>query len=114
MQCHVTKRVPFPNIVRTLMKSGILCAATLLAAPLFSVASLANDPDGKPADEAKAEQTEPEAEAGSGKEPIAVDTPEVKVEEKRICRRIRIDASSRRATRVCKTKEEWRLFNQRR
>ena len=32
-------------------------------------------------------------------------------EEKRICRRIRLDMSSRRAERVCKTREEWREFN---
>ncbi|MEP2736505.1 MAG: hypothetical protein ABJP34_09410 [Erythrobacter sp.] len=39
-----------------------------------------------------------------------VAAPEVK-EEKRICRRIRADASSRRKTKVCMTSVEWRKFN---
>lgn len=36
------------------------------------------------------------------------------VEEERICRRIRTDMASRRATKVCLTREEWREFNQHR
>ncbi|MEO9463108.1 MAG: hypothetical protein ABJ242_10260 [Marinomonas sp.] len=32
--------------------------------------------------------------------------------EKRICRRIRTDASSRRKTKICMTSAEWRAANQ--
>jgi hypothetical protein len=35
-------------------------------------------------------------------------------EEQRICRRVRLDAASRRGTRVCLTQAGWRDFNQRR
>ena len=35
-------------------------------------------------------------------------------EEALICRSIRLDASSRRKTRVCRTQEGWRQLNQRR
>ncbi len=31
--------------------------------------------------------------------------------EKRICKQIATDMSSRRRTRVCKTREEWRVFD---
>lgn len=96
------------------MKSGMLCAATLMVAPAFSVATLASAPEEKHTIDAQAEEGEAEAQDKVKEEPAAIETPEVKAEEKRICRRVKLDMSSRRATRVCKTKEEWRLFNQRR
>ncbi len=85
------------------MKTGILCAATLLIAPVVANAAIASDPENEQA----ATKEMPQAEAGEGAE-------KAKVEDKRICRRVRLDASSRRGTKVCKTKEEWREFNQRR
>lgn len=35
-------------------------------------------------------------------------------EEERVCRSVKLDMSSRRKTKVCKTADEWREFNQRR
>lgn len=96
------------------MKSGMLCAAALMAAPAFSVATLASEPEEKRTVDAQAEENEAEAQDKVEGESAVIETPEVKAEEKRICRRVKLDMSSRRATRVCKTKEEWRLFNQRR
>ena len=40
--------------------------------------------------------------------------PEVKAEEERTCRYVKLDMSSRRKSKVCKTADEWREFNQRR
>ena len=85
------------------MKPGILCAATLFAAPLMTGAAIASDPEHEQA----ATKDMPETKASE-------DAEKSKVEDKRICRRVRLDASSRRGTKVCKTKEEWREFNQRR
>jgi hypothetical protein len=82
-------------------------ACTLVAAPAFA------------APQAKAE-AEPQTEAQSGDETAAKAgeaEPEANAEAeeaKRICRRIRVDMSSRRGTRVCMTADEWREFNQRR
>ncbi|MEM7700891.1 MAG: hypothetical protein AAF251_03035 [Pseudomonadota bacterium] len=36
---------------------------------------------------------------------------EEKAEEKKICKRIAADAASRRRTKVCRTREEWKNFN---
>ncbi len=85
------------------MKTGILCAAALFVVPFVASAATASDPE----NEQTATKDMPQAEAGE-------DAEEAKVEEKRICRRVRLDAGSRRGTKVCKTKEEWREFNQRR
>lgn len=65
------------------------------------------------ADEPETKSSETEQQATTEKEAAAPAIPEAK-EEKRICRRVKLDISSRRATKVCKTKEEWREFNQRR
>jgi len=85
------------------MKTGILCAAALFVVPFAAGASIATDPDSKQATAKDMPQTEANEDADK-----------TKVEDKRICRRVRLDASSRRATKVCKTKDEWRAFNQRR
>lgn len=55
---------------------------------------------------------QPMPEAMPAEEPAAADEPEEA--EERICRRVRLDAASRRGTRVCLTREGWREFNQRR
>lgn len=92
------------------MKLPLLRSAAILAAPLFAASAFAAQPEPQ-AGEATAE---PEAEksAQEGKD-AAIVVPEVK-EEKRICRRIATDMSSRRKERVCLTKEDWRELNQRR
>lgn len=82
-------------------------AALLTAAPLLAVSAIAAEPEDETTDEATQEQAEEAREAA----PIVI--PEVK-DEKRICRRVKLDMSSRRATKVCKTADEWREFNQRR
>lgn len=75
-------------------------ACALLAAPALSAA----DPQEEKAEAAAGqEETAPEADAKTEAE-----------EDKRICRRIRTDMSSRRKTRVCLTADEWREMNQRR
>jgi len=82
-----------------------------LAVPLFSVSALADEPR----QEAQQEQPSPQAEASAKDAPTQNEAPaaaEQPKEEERICRRIRTDMSSRRATRVCMTSEEWREFNQ--
>nr|WP_298927632.1 hypothetical protein [uncultured Erythrobacter sp.] len=79
--------------------------ALLFAAPAFS-----DEPNGKE----KAETAQDAATKEKGDEAAPIIVPEVKAEEKRICRRVKLDMSSRRATKVCKTKDEWRDFNQRR
>ena len=63
-----------------------------------------------------AEEAMPEEEAQPQEAPAAIEVPAIEAprEEKRICRRIRTDMSSRRASRVCMTRDEWREFNQRR
>ncbi|EAQ30077.1 hypothetical protein NAP1_04855 [Erythrobacter sp. NAP1] len=60
-----------------------------------------SDPAEEPAQATQAEAAAPEA-------PQVDEEPE---EAERICRRVRLDAASRRPTRVCMTKAEWRRFN---
>jgi len=109
-------------------------AAFVFAAPLLTVSALADEPGENapvaPAetvsatDEAAPEQPVQPAQAEVPVEaaetpiepeqptaPAAVEEPE---EERVICRSIRLDASSRRKTRVCRTAEGWRQLNQRR
>ncbi|MBV7259896.1 hypothetical protein [Erythrobacter crassostreae] len=76
---------------------------------LLAVPALAAQPE----DQAKGVEAAEATEAGKKEESVPTAEPKAK-EEKRICRRVRTDASSRRATKVCKTKNEWREFNQRR
>lgn len=86
-----------------------LAACGLLAAPAPALAAAGPDEDQQV--ETGDEQVEVEAEAGVGTDAEA----EVEAkEDKRICRRIRVDMSSRRKTRVCLTAEGWRELNQRR
>lgn len=90
------------------MKFALPFAAALLAAPVSLAFAADAEPEAAPADEIKAE-----AEADGSKDagqPDAGKTTEAK-EEKRICRRIRADASSRRKTKLCLTSDEWRQYN---
>ncbi|QIQ86179.1 hypothetical protein [Erythrobacter sp.] len=75
-------------------------ACALIAAPAVSAA----DP----------QEEKVEAETAGEQDEAASDAKTEAKEDKRICRRIRTDMSSRRKTRVCLTAEEWRELNQRR
>lgn len=82
------------------------------AAPLVlfvAIPAFAAQPEVEP----KSKETSAAAEPEEKGEAVPAAEPTAK-EEKRICRRVKTDMSSRRATKVCKTKDEWREFNQRR
>ena len=89
-----------------------LAACTLFAAPAVAAPQDASAPEV----EAPATQAgdEPTAETGEAAEETAAQVAPEAEEDKRICRRIRTDMSSRRKTRVCLTADEWREMNQRR
>ena len=95
----------------------LAAAAFVIASPL--AANDAGQEKVEPAPETQVEQnvepkepapTEQPAEETTAIEIPAITAPDAE-EEKRICRRIRTDMSSRRATRVCMTRAEWRAFN---
>lgn len=95
------------------MTKRILGVAALLAAPLFASSAVAANWGDGPEIKKQAEGEASTSEADTGKttdSPAKVEEP--KAEPKRICRRIRLDPSSRRASKVCMTSEEWRKFNQ--
>lgn len=71
-------------MITHLPKAALLVVLPLLAAPAFAA------PDVEP--ETETEKTE-------------------QVEEKKICKRIATETSSRRRTKVCLTREEWKTFN---
>ena len=79
-------------------------ALAVLASALFASAAFA-------AQQVPAEMAEPapgEAEAAKGDTKDTAETPEAKPEDERICRYIKLDMSSRRKTKICRTTEEWR------
>lgn len=114
-------------------------AAVVLAAPLLAATAFASEPDqASPAPdqdlvdtpaqeesavadtngavEAQSSDSAPsaaETAESSDADPAPAPTAEAQEaqEERRICRRVRLDAASRRGTRVCMTREEWRTFN---
>ena len=77
------------------MKITLACAAAPIAL-LFAIPGIAAAPEGA----AKADAAKEEAEKAKKDETAAIMIPEVKAEEKRICRRVKLDVSSRRATKV--------------
>jgi len=81
---------------------GLLLAASMASAA-GQDASAANTP---PAAEETAQQPAPET-AESGETAGNTEA----VEDKRVCRYVKLDASSRRKTKVCRTTEEWRELN---
>lgn len=105
--------IPLPNFARIFMNTRTLRAAALMTAFLIAVPAMADTPESKPAPQENAvEVAKDEGEtAAEEKQPAAAP---VAVEEERICRRVKLDMTSRRATKVCKTADEWREFNQRR
>ena len=87
----------------------------------LSVPAIADEPRAQTENEASEQTSQnaeaaPEAQAAPAPAPAPIEVPAIEApeEEERICRRVRTDASSRRATRVCLTREGWRQFNQRR
>ena len=96
------------------MKFTLPLAAAALAFAIPAIGAEANQPatDTQVEDREKTEEAAPEENKQEDAAP-AIEVPEVTPveEEKRICRRIRTDMSSRRATRVCMTRSEWREFN---
>jgi hypothetical protein len=91
----------------------------LSLAPLALLASVDFDEDKMPAAEVKATELA-EAEAENKAEAEAEAKAEKEAAEKaakktkKVCRRIRADASSRQKKRVCLTTEQWREYNNRR
>jgi hypothetical protein len=56
------------------------------------------------------DETAPQPAPGSS-EPAATAAAPAEAEPERICRYVKLDASSRRKTKVCRTTEEWRELN---
>lgn len=79
----------------------LACAGGLLLAPFTAIAQSETQPDTAPP---AAETPAPQPEAETAKDEAAEDN-------KRICKSVRADPSSRRKTRVCRTAEEWRELN---
>lgn len=86
------------------MKKGF-SRLTLAVTVILAVPTIAAEP------QAKEQETEQQQEAVKDTESRTASQAK---EEKRICRRVKLDMSSRRGTKVCKTADEWRKFNQRR
>jgi hypothetical protein len=85
------------------------CAAfAVLLSGLFATAAFATQ--SAPAEAPKPAPAEAESDAESAKDETkdTAETPEAEPEDERICRHIRLDMSSRRKTKICRTTEEWR------
>ncbi len=103
-------------------------ATFVFAAPLLTVSALADEPGegaesqtvvegAEPAPEQPVQPAQPAetpVDAPAAPAPEAPTVEEEPQEERVICRSIRLDASSRRKSRVCLTEEGWRDLNQRR
>lgn len=90
--------------------------AILALAPLMALIALPATAEKAPEEVTKAEDIQAvgaEAEQKPDQKPAEKEAKaEVKPKaEKRICRHIRTDASSRRKTKVCRTNDEWREIN---
>ena len=96
------------------MTKRIIGVAALLVSSLLTTSAIASDLPDTPGnkEESKAAANDAKPDEAKAETPAQAKKPETR--DKRICRRVRLDASSRRATKVCKTSEEWRQFNQRR
>lgn len=77
----------------------LACAGGLLLAPLAAAAQPRTEP---PAPAAAAPPPQSGSERAEDKQAA---------DEKRVCRSVRADPSSRRKSRVCRTAEEWRKLN---
>lgn len=82
------------------MRLPLALACALFVLPVATVANAAGQTAEKPpASEEPAEQSADDA------------AEDAVTEEKRICRYVKLDTSSRRKTKVCRTSEEWRELN---
>jgi hypothetical protein len=79
----------------------LACATGLLLAPLGAAAQDRAQPEPAPP---ASETAPPQPEGDTAKD-------KAEQEDKRICRSVRADPSSRRKTKVCRTLEEWRHLN---
>ncbi|MEL6737526.1 MAG: hypothetical protein AAFO28_01240 [Pseudomonadota bacterium] len=77
-------------MTKSLPKVALIAALSVLSVPAFA------EPDEPSEAPPATEETENEE----------------KVEEKEICKRIAAQAGSRRKTKVCKTREEWKAYNE--
>ncbi len=97
--------LPSPNQVRLLMiplrRFLLACAGSLLLVPFAAAAQSELQPDSPPP---TTETSEPQPEGETAKDDVAE-------QDKRVCRSVRLDPSSRRKTRVCRTMDEWRDLN---
>lgn len=93
-------------------------AAFAFSAPLVATEpaeQAAEQPAGEPAGENEKAPVPIEIPAITPVEPsTTAEAAEREEEEEIICRSIRLDMSSRRKTRVCRTEEGWRQMNQQR
>lgn len=89
------------------MKSAKLWVAMPLVAAFFAGPAVA-------VQEQPSEQPVTIEDTAKPEEPSELGTSKVKAEEELICRRVKLSMSSRRPTKVCKTAEEWRAFNEER
>jgi hypothetical protein len=93
------------------MKSIPLRSGAVLAACLASLlASAAYGAQSTPAEQPETAPAEQSSDKGDTKDTAEApaDTSEAKAEDGRICRYIKLDMSSRRKSKICRTTEEWR------
>jgi hypothetical protein len=89
------------------MKSIPLRSGAVLAAGLASLlASAAYGAQNAPAAQPEAAPAEQGSDKTEAKD--TAETSDAKAEDGRICRYIKLDMSSRRKTKICRTTEEWR------
>lgn len=84
------------------LRSG--AAFAVLFSALFASAALSAQQ--APTEAAEPAPAEPESAKAETKD--TAETAEAKTEDERICRHIKLDMSSRRKTKICRTTEEWR------
>lgn len=98
----------FPASPRLIAAAACLCLAPLGTAALADHADTAAKPKAPASQEQPAEPAPPAAPAPA---PAPADVDVEADQDKRICKSVRADPSSRRKTRVCRTMEEWRELN---
>jgi len=105
------------------MKTFVTLAAAIVALGLASPAIAASSAQDTAAEQAAETEEAKDEDASAVIEIPAITAPEprpsesveeTEAEEEVICRSIRLDMSSRRKTRVCRTEEGWRELNQQR
>lgn len=97
-----------PTTVRTRTAFAMLLAC-LLAPAAFAAQDAAPEDSEKTAP-ARQDEARDDSSSETGDD-NAQAAPEAKPEDERICRYVRLDMSSRRKTKVCRTVEQWRELN---